>query len=735
MKLKLLPILVSLSMIVQTIMAPIAHAQQYGYGYPQQSCPYPVTPAVAVSGDEARISSKVEEINSTKADLRAAKRELRELEKNVDKYETAISDVVQGSIFERLKKHMTEGLDCCEVISQKVRAVGATLDYFKKLQNQDFAVNYPAAFEDGVEIATPVPAALQVARTVVADNKEESKARMPAGEGKDKSKPKKKKPDPVVIADPPIETPVTQTMPAPVPQATLGPAPTTQTIDTTCPVTPCPNQQVKNNGGDICVGHQDICREIDEFQNASCGLAGGPNTSHCDDIGFRSPKFLHVCQSGGQILHDVCEDKRYQKGAVDARAARSCAQALTKYAKAIKAKNKKDREVADLDDQIISLKEELADLRKERRETIAEQKALEAECPTCESHQRVASARGSVSSGPSGWQLGLTAAAIGIGGWAAYKGAQAANNQNIETGYPAAPYLAAGAIYPFVQAGVGALMGGVNGAYGCGATISGGGYPGGPGGVGPYGPYGAGGPYGNGGGQIGFPQGYGYPPGAGGMFNPGIGPWGQPGFGVNGGVNAGIGFGGPGGFNPYANPYANPFGGIGGGINGGLNGGIGAYGNPYGSPFGNPFGGIGGGINGGFPGAYPGMGGYPGLGGIGGGLTGGYPGGLGGLGGGGFNSGALQMQQQQAQQYQQQLQYQIQQQQTNLQKYQTEQVLLQDYSRITNQLRMLESGSGYGGGYGSGFGGGIDVGISAGLGYGNSLGGGSSFPTTTGRGR
>jgi hypothetical protein len=164
MKLKLLPILVSLSMIVQTIMTPIAHAQQYGYGYPQQSCPYPVTAPEAISGDESRINSKVEEINSTKADLRAAKRELRDLEKNVDKYESAISDVVQTSIFDRVKKHMTEGLDCCEVITQKVRAVGATYDYFKKLQSQDFAVNYPAAFEDGVEIATPVPAALPMTR-------------------------------------------------------------------------------------------------------------------------------------------------------------------------------------------------------------------------------------------------------------------------------------------------------------------------------------------------------------------------------------------------------------------------------------------------------------------------------------------------------------------------------------------------------------------------------------------
>ncbi len=544
MKWKLLPILVTLSMIVQMTVMPIAQGQQPGYGYPQQACPYPVEPAEAISGEQARINAKNEEIISTKADLRAAKREQRDIDAKVNEYEEAISDVVEDSMFERVKNHMTNGYDCCEVL--EVKFAVSSYQYFKELQRENFAVKYPAAFEDSTELATPAPSAPVLTRSMIASKQVDTRSRMPAtaiyttpqtpaqtaaqsdtpaqtaaqSDTPVKTKPKAKKaaavkqtavrqgpsqcekdqdghcikPKPQDPGPSSDTTPAQQ--PATPPQAQQEPVKTIQTQ--TCPTTPCPNQQAEKPKNDCLSSNEHIeaCNEIKKYQDSPSGFSGGPNTTHCSEWKYRTPHFLHVCEGGGKILPAVCQEAAYHKGNVDASEISKCTKALAKYAKAIKDQRKQERLVSQLEDQVDSLKGELKDLKQEQREALAEEKELEAVCPECASRKK--KSRAVVASGPSGAQMGLSLLGAGLGAWAAYSGAQAANRQNIETGWPAAPYLAAGAIYPFVQAGISGIMGGVSGAYGCGSTIAGGGYPQGPGGYGPYGPYGPGGPYGNG---------------------------------------------------------------------------------------------------------------------------------------------------------------------------------------------------------------------------------------------
>jgi hypothetical protein len=131
-----------------------------------------------------------------------------------------------------------------------------------------------------------------------------------------------------------------------------------------------------------------------------------------------------------------------------------------------------------------------------------------------------------------------------LGAYLGYKGGKYAVDQAANLGWPTSPYAVQAGIFPFAMAGIyGATYGG--GAYNCFGQYPMGGM------MGPGGAYGMG-MYPNIGGPFQYPPGWGYPGGAGGgIFMPGMGPWGMngypgmfPGMVMPGMMVGGIGIGG-----------------------------------------------------------------------------------------------------------------------------------------------------------------------------------------------
>ncbi len=280
-------------------------------------------------------------------------------------------------------------------------------------------------------------------------------------------------------------------------------------------------------------------------------------------------------------------------------------------------------------------------------------------------------------------------------------------------GYPTAVSMG----LPFILGGVyGAMNGGTGaGGFGCGGNTYGGG-----GANGVYGPFGANG------GAFGYPQKMYGAPWGGGMYNPGIGAYGEfngpnggfPGglngqFGIGAAINGGYpGMGGGGAFGGGQFGGGGAFGGGqfggGGAFGGGQFGGGGAFG---GGQFGGG-GAFGGGQFGG-GGAFGGgqFGGGGAFGGGGGAFAGAMNGGMGSY----MNNPQLQQQmmQQQQQMLQQQMQYYQAQMQAQMQAVQRQQQIQQQAAQVEQEiaslqmrLRMLYTGGGSYGGGGGGFGGG-----------------------------
>ena len=237
--------------------------------------------------------------------------------------------------------------------------------------------------------------------------------------------------------------------------------------------------------------------------------------------------------------------------------------------------------------------EALNDKGSKEVEDYLEQKREDAEASTSESGICLAcmlAANGAVYQRPEP-NLPLVGANLALGLGAMYLGNQLNKydaNQNAKLGFATQPVPSFGYAWPFIMgAFYGAVGGGgtAGGSFGCGSSMSGGGYS-----MGPYGmssPYGLAGMYGPSGGAFGYPANM-YPSAmSGGTFLPGMSPWGMNGpWGLNGGN-------GMGGFmSPYGNMFAGgpaPFG-VGGYVNpysGGLDGG-----NFGGSPWGGGGGGF-----------------------------------------------------------------------------------------------------------------------------------------------
>ena len=311
-----------------------------------------------------------------------------------------------------------------------------------------------------------------------------------------------------------------------------------------------------------------------------------------DDLWHRSlrngDEFVKICSNRGPYKALAKKSEDFDSG--------FCTSALNDYIEAtrqadITAKELKqlERELKAIDKTIKLARNERSDLREEEKYEAEED--TEAGCPNgnCGGY-RVA--RPKVSKGR---VVGGVLAAL-AGAYLGYRVENHRSKTNARLGYHTTPYLGLASTLGAAQGIYGAVAGGMGaGGYGCVGHMGAGGF------------YGSGGLMGNGlysphmGGAFGYPGGMIGPYAGGGMYMPGMGPWGVAGpggahpFGYPGmmiGLGGAIGVGG-GGFAPIGFPVGGGFALAGGGIGAIGLGGIAPIGFPVGGGFALAGGGIG----------------------------------------------------------------------------------------------------------------------------------------------
>lgn len=485
--------------------------------------------------------------------------------------------------------------------------------------------------------------------------------------------------------------------------------------------------------GDFILKHMDEgipCHEYQGYQPPDRSLPeGGPTkgenslTRNRYETGpFKSQQWAgRYCAGRGRVRASaVCGDL------AGGERTRSCVSDVEQYSKNANELRRLEDEVAASKQEMEALKEALASLKGDRKDELKERRREILEGGICLDCIGGSSAMG-MQRRETDW--GSVIANVGIGALMTYAGHQmnkSVISNNSAMGWPTGQlYPALGYGAPFFTAGLyGAIGGGAgHGAFGCAGGMGGGGFPYGANGMmGPFGPYGGMyGPYGGMNSPFGMPQGMFGSPWGGGMFMPGMGPWGMAGPWGGMGLGGAFPMGMPmGGYPMMSGPMGMMLGGVMGGV------------------MGMPMGGM---PMGGMP-----MGGYPMAGGmmgmpmmgnmIGGGIAMGYPmiGGpmsgyamgammgmpMGGMMGmqmgagipmGGMQAGQAQMQyqqqlmQMQMQQYQQYMQTQQRAQQNYMQTQQVSMQLQQEISSLMMRLQQVQMGA-YSGGYGGIFGGG-----------------------------
>lgn len=761
---------ISLITVIGATLIPLDSRAQMGFGYGMyggmQSCPYGGGYAPGASS----MSDEEAELREAKADLKREikdkKKDLREIDKDLREYRKRIETVVDGSYHDDIFRHMDYGYNCCHLaVSLNPREA---LDIFNLTSPFLFAQEE----EEKSRLFTldPELAASRPRTNVARDGGRDSTAsidRAPADDGKGGKK--KKIAPPADDSDldtsgldngqPPLPLPPEpQSPPPPPPPPPSEPPP----VEPQLPNHPLPPPQ--GGGSDGTGVGPGGTRQVDCDGNPWCNVGGGSGGGggrggdgpDCNSDQPLVPEFKNylvpawdiICQDGGRIRERVCmppyASKEARSGDVSA-----CKRALNRYRDAVKKKETIEREIGELEDELSIIDDDIREARREARD-------MEAHCEDCARQGR---GGGRVVMQRPKWYEVLGAVGVdALGMFAGYKWNQYASQQNNKMGFPTPPYLAGGIGFPFATASLyGGYLGGVGGGWGCAGGMGGGGFPFGP--MGMMGPMGMGGGlYGGIGGAFGMPPWMMNPMMGGGMYMPGMPPWGMPGpwggmggpYGM-GGMIGGIGLmgmygGGMMGGMGMPGMYGGMIGGVGlmGMYGGGMMGGMGMPG-MYGGMMGMGMPGMYGGMMGmGMPGMYGGIGiaggiGMPGMyggmglaGGIGlagglgmmgmygGGLMSPYPGIGGGLAGGGLGMEyQQQMLQLQMQQYQRMMQN-----QTSY--YRNYEAVMQEYTSVLYKFQQLQSGGmgGYGlGGVGS-FGGSIGI------------GGGATFPGTgTGGGR
>lgn len=565
-----LKLLIVTAMVVQSTHS---FAQYQVYNSYQMNCPYDVTPGGGVDEEVSEEDETKQVISDAKSERKRLNKERREAEKELEALEESISAVVSNdgdpSMYSRVLDHMKNKYSCCKGNDVRVGAFKSEfLDYINASSENLFA-NYTAAFEESVEL----PQAVTV-ETIAPVYKYSKKAdRLPATENPSKKrkkvsrngdKPPTAAPAPVPIERAPARPGTTTAAPAPasVPTAS-GPRPdgTVCTPGTAgCPqVQPAP---VSGGcpSGTTCTASNDCMAKTDRVEKFKCictnpdpkskqwcdenrpitgsspnSNGGGVLSSVCSDenylMGFNTNKFIAICAGPGKIKQDVCTSGVYQVQGVDKRAISKCRSAIRRYPEAAKRLAQIEKDIDANETAMDEAKSYLADLKREAREDArdGDDSKLESNCPTCAAIKARTKSRQNTSL----VKTGLIGALAALGAYGSYKAAKGIARDNIRAGWPSSPYLATQAIYPFVQAGIMGMMGGVNGAFGCSNTMNG--YP-------MNNPW-----YNQNGNAFNYPQSY-YPYNS--VYMPGNGPWQQasvPTIGAN--VN----------FNPYNISQYNPY--------------------------------------------------------------------------------------------------------------------------------------------------------------------------------
>ena len=285
---------------------------------------------------------------------------------------------------------------------------------------------------------------------------------------------------------------------------------------------------------------------------------GTPQGDPCGQGNLTSPEpfapsvWARACENGG-LRGSICEQNipgnRPRGYNFD-----SCRRYLSLWAEKQRELRQSEFKIAELDARVKELeaytKAKKQELRESIKEYVREQRQAQTEggCIDC----MIAGNSGVLQQRrASGWEIGANVV-LGLG--AMYLGNNLnkyTTDQNARLGFPTQPYPALGYGMPFFQGAlygaVGGSMGG--GAFGCAGGANGGGFANGP--YGMMGPFGQGSMYGPMGGAFGYPAGmYGSPMG-GGMFMPGMGPFGMGmpgGLGMGGGMMMAGGMMMPGGF-------------------------------------------------------------------------------------------------------------------------------------------------------------------------------------------
>ncbi|KYG69931.1 hypothetical protein AZI85_15925, partial [Bdellovibrio bacteriovorus] len=321
-------------------------------------------------------------------------------------------------------------------------------------------------------------------------------------------------------------------------------------------------------------------------------VANGDIAGSVQIRGFQINEWKALCDpnKAGSVSGAVCNMARARQPEKGRATAQDCTKGLADYRKSYSQSNKVQREIEALESLIDRSKEDIQDAKQnyadEQRERQREQ--LEGGiCTDC-----IMQGNGYAYQKPqTDW--GSVIGNIGLGLAATYMGYQTnkiAAEANSNIGWPTQPYPAWGYGFPFLAQGIGQMIGGGSGIYG---AIGGGIGAGGFGCAGMNGgAYGMMGPYGgmNGNGMWGNPYamaGMGMGGLGGGIYMPGMGPWGMAGpWGMGGPYPGAMGYPMMGGM--MGMPMGNMIGGMIGGM----------MGMPMGSMMGMPMGAMAGGMMG-----------------------------------------------------------------------------------------------------------------------------------------
>jgi len=547
-----------LIIVVNQVFTSVSKAQMWGTGMwgGMQSCPYGYGAANGASDVQDEINDELEEIRELKHNRREDQRRQRELEKRKQKYLDAINGSFNSGWAGVIIDHIEGGFSCC---NQPPPAVG-------------YPTSNPPVYDSPNDDYVPLP-------------QPPVRPPPPPPQGPGGGKPPNKLSDIFEPAKSGGRAPANVGGPAPAAQAPQA----AQVAD-----------DIEATGGPLVGGAGGANGGVSPWDadlpdgNGFPGEGGGPNCAPPNALNQTRRWKQFYCREGGEVSRGICRDARMTTP--EARRGAECDRAIAEYRKIYNELMALTRKIASYDDEIQARQDRIRELRRDMREESREGR-LEAGCRECERHSRRAERGPSLTS----MALPLIGGLLGAAGsmYLGYQANKQGNQINGRLGWPAQPYNAFGYGYPFMAMGIqGAVAAGTNGGFGCAPGMYGGG---------PFGPYGMGspfgyglGPYGMMNGPFGYPNMFGMNPMmGGGMYAPGMGPWGMSG--------------------PWGNGY-NPMFGMGAGMGMGM-----------------PGVGLGGGIGlgmGGYPGmgmgmGYPGMGmgmGMPGIGfGLGGGLGMGMP--------------------------------------------------------------------------------------------------------------